>query len=350
MPPRVWPLASLRAVRRSGPLSAIDALVPVAGNGGQQVLVGGRLRQDTLFARERPPVDREVDRLPQLRVVLEQRLARVQMEHVQAVPRLDEEPRPVDPVAPRQLLLPLDGYALDAKVESACRHLVDGLSEVGGEVGDEPIDVVGTLAPVEAVPLQHQPLVGDVLGDVVGRRAREGFLRPLRVGGQGRGHGAYSRQADRQFGDALRQPQGQRPALRYEASDGRRLARQHVLRADDVCEGVGSKRLHRRVEDALERVREGAGRHRPAVGEARVLADGEGVGLAVLRDDRLGLGKFRGEAAGARLARVEHEGAASRPQNGLGVYVRKRGIDCVESPDGDADPKRAALLDAARRS
>ena len=115
------------------------------------------------------------------------------------------------------------------------------------------------------------------------------------------------------------------------------------------CEGAGPKRLHRRVEDALERVREGAGRHRPAVGEARVLADGEGVGPAVLRD--VGSASARSGArrrpAAAGL-RCPPQSCRKPGQKSSGGYARKRGIDCVEIPDGDGDPERAALLDPAR--
>ena len=177
-------------------------------------------------------------------------------------------------------------------------------------VGDEAVDVVRTLAPVEAVALQHEPLAGHVLSGVVGRRARQRRLRPLRVGGQVRGHGAQDGGRSQEVG-AGSSAAGSASCPRDGAVERRRLAGEQLLRPDDVSE-AGSAGLHGGVEDALERVREGAGRHGCAGRETGVLADGEGVGPC--RPGRRRApprrARRRGEAGGERLVGIGHERAA----------------------------------------
>ncbi len=57
------------------------------GDSGTQILVGGRADVGAELARERPAVDGEVDRLAELRVVPEERPARVEHEEAQAQAR-----------------------------------------------------------------------------------------------------------------------------------------------------------------------------------------------------------------------------------------------------------------------
>ena len=145
---------------------------------------------------------------------------------------------------------------------------------VGGEVGDEAVDVVCAVALVEPVPLQHEPLARARTG----RRSRAprwaaAPSRPRGRSAQARGYGAQARHAAAEVGRGLDQPQGQRLALGDGAGERRRLAGEH-LRAPTMSEKSGAKGgLHRRGEDALEGVRERAGGHGLAVREARILAD-----------------------------------------------------------------------------
>jgi hypothetical protein len=124
------------------------------------------------------------------------------------------------------------------RVERAAHHLVEDLAGIDVQVGDEPGDVLGALAAVEAVPLQHDPLAGDVLGDVVGRGARKRRLGPLRVCGKIGWHRAKERHSVQEIGDALRQSQGQDPSLRESARKRGRLAGEHLARAEDLQEGT----------------------------------------------------------------------------------------------------------------
>ena len=52
---------------------------------------------------------------------------------------------------------------VEPESNSPLAMLVDDRPYIDAEIGDEAVDMVRTLAPVEAVPLQHEPLARDVL-------------------------------------------------------------------------------------------------------------------------------------------------------------------------------------------
>ena len=98
------------------------------------------------------------------------------------------------------------------------------------------------------------------------------------------GNDAESRRVSCEGAVRLLQPDSQRvPA--GDDSEGRvGLPVDHLLRADDVVEVRGDPGLHLRVEQAVDRVREGSRRHRRAGREAKALPDRERVRLAPVRD------------------------------------------------------------------
>src|ERR671931_2580444 len=148
------------------------------------------------------------------------------------------------------------------------------------EVDGDASDVMRTLAVVEAVPLHDDAFAGNVLGDVVRRRARKRRLRALGVGGKSGGDGTEAAQTGKEIWHWLREPEAQRPPARDRSREPGRFPREHLARPDDVREGSAA-RLHLRIEDSLERVDEVSRRDCGALGEARVLADRERVRLSV---------------------------------------------------------------------
>ena len=132
----------------------------------------------------------------------------------------------------------------------------------GGQIGDEPVDVVRTLAAVEAVPLEHEPLARHVFVHVVGRRrSGSGALAPSGSAGRFGGTAHSYATASRKSGIRLVSfsvstlPFAPTPlgVFVFPANTSSPPTRSGEVRCRDA--------LHRGVAYALDRVREGAGRH-----------------------------------------------------------------------------------------
>src|SRR5204862_5313874 len=115
--------ACLREVRS---VERIDVDVPKAGQGGREVLVGGKRRIGPEDPYERAAVDREVESLAQLDVVPERRAARVDQEHLRDGVGLDEQARLVHAVAPDE----------PRELRGEVRSRGDGVEPSGGDVAD----------------------------------------------------------------------------------------------------------------------------------------------------------------------------------------------------------------------
>ena len=92
-------------------------------------------------------------------------------------------------------------------------------------------------AVVEAIPLDHDPVAGDVFGDRVGRRRGHWRLDPFRVRIHGRRHDTNGdRDAGVEVSQRLREPDRQSVAVRQDTGCRLGLAREHGLRTDDVAQ------------------------------------------------------------------------------------------------------------------
>ena len=124
-----------------------------------------------------------------------------------------------------------------APVGVAALDLVEHLLGRGGsEIDEEAVDVVGPRAPVVRIPLEHDPLPGSVLDDVVRAGARE-HADALRVGGETWRNRAEERHRRLRWKVRYRpiEPDDERVAAGDDASRTRRLAAEDVFRADDVA-------------------------------------------------------------------------------------------------------------------
>ena len=106
-----------------------------------------------------------------------------------------------------------------AVVELAPLDLVGDRCQVLREIDDEPVDMVRPVAAVVRVPLEHDPLPRNELGDVVRPGARHGWLDALEVGRQcGRKDAAgVARHQRREDSQRPRQPDDQPVSLHNDA-------------------------------------------------------------------------------------------------------------------------------------
>jgi hypothetical protein len=224
----------------------------------------GRLHEGVDLGRdERPAVDGEVHRPAQLDVVPKQGTARVEDEHVRLERGEHEELRLVDAVASDELALVASEPRSRRRVlDLPAGHVVNEGCGIGSEIDVDPVHVVGARPPIGAVALEEDALPRNELRDVVGRGARQRRLRALWICWQVRGNRTELARSRGEVGHRLRQPEDERPSLRLGSRERGRLAGEHLLGSDEVLEITGVSRPHVRVENALERVREVASRHR----------------------------------------------------------------------------------------
>jgi hypothetical protein len=234
------------------------------------------------------PVQCEVDRAPQLRVVPEERPRRVEREHADPEPGSHEEPRLVDPVLPdeverrieedaRDHVPPVDLVAVDAS-EELCRR-------AASEIDVEPGQVNVARAVVVRVSSDHDAFVLAVFLDVegAGRRKRTAALARRRKPrwdraevGKGRSSGEVRRRP--------REPHGEREAARDDAASRPSSSGGHVRCSDDVSHEDAAGRGRAELEHAVDRVGERVCLQLLSVAESKAGAQPERVRLEVLRD------------------------------------------------------------------
>jgi hypothetical protein len=204
------------------------------------------------------PVESEVDRPAQLRVVPKQRTRGVEREHAQRKPGFDEELRTIDPVlllkAKRRVqkdwgdVVPPIGLAsLDPLDHVPRRRRL--------EVDVKAVDMVRSAAAVEPIPPEHNPFARPVVDDVVGPSGGE-WSPSLRVSRKGRRHGAEEGQPRqrREVGRRAREADDEGIPAGDDARSGASLPRQHVRgpaniarehRSRDLIEGTSVRLMAR---------------------------------------------------------------------------------------------------------
>ena len=236
-------------------------------------------------------------------------------------------------------------------------HLEQALVDVGVDVDVERVDVPGPVALVVLVPRQNEVAATDVALDVVraGRRVHGHAVR-VDLGLRRDGLEERHRELREHAAVRVRQPQDELVPAGDSPGHVRRVlpAVDGIRVADDVVHERRGRRLLRLRRGAIERPLEVLRGHGRAVGEAETLADGERVGLPVVRDDRHRDRGLRDEPSpgGGGLVRIVHEleagGVLHLPADHV---IGKRRIAEVEIRIRHVQSQGAALLGglAARR-
>ena len=182
VPSPVWPVRELLGSAHVRLLERVQVGVTEARHARRQDLVGPLARQVAALRKQRAPVDRLVDGLPQRHVVLEDAARRVEREVRRREQRLHPELALVDAVL-------LGGLGVRRRRDAAgCvvgRTLLDAeirrVERVADRVGDLR-RVVRALALVVRVLLEQDRPVRDPVRDVVrpGRRRRVDAVRVVR--------------------------------------------------------------------------------------------------------------------------------------------------------------------------
>ena len=141
-------------------------------------------------------------------------------------------------------------------VDLAGTHLEQALVDVGVGRDHDPVGIRRPVAPVEAVPLEHDLAAHRAAGDPI-RAGRRVDADPLAVDRHARLHGREERHRDLGEEGRVRadEPDRQRLAVRADAADGAGPARVAGVRADDVVHErdrgrallAGSPRARRRA-------------------------------------------------------------------------------------------------------
>ena len=257
----------------------VDEPVQVARHGLRDVLIGPAAGGRDLC--QRGPVEREVDRQPQLRVVAEQGARRVEHVHPKREAGVEEEPLLVVAVLLQEAPFPLEvdsGQRVPPVRLAGLDPVEHLLGRVGAEIDVEAVDVVCTRAAVEAVAAELHPSAGDVLLDVVGTGSGEPS-HALRVGREGRRDRAEERhrRPGGEAADLLREPDDERAVAGRDPGWPGRPAGQDVVGADDRLRVAERRRPDAGRERAGDRLGERVGADGAAVAEAEALAKREGV-------------------------------------------------------------------------
>ena len=220
-------------------------------------------------AFERGPVDREVHRLPELRVVAEERPGRVERVAVKGKSRLDPEPRLVDAVLLGQPSRRVedDRVGREAPVGVATLDLVEHLLGRGrSQVDEEAVDVVRALPAVVGVALDHDPLARTIVGHEVRPRAGEG-ADSLGVGRQLRRDGTEKRHRGlrREVRNGSLEADDEGVAAGDDPSRALRLPVLNILGPHDGLRVLGTRRVDPRCQCAVDCAGKGACPHGSAV-------------------------------------------------------------------------------------
>ena len=333
----------------------VEVVVPEPGHPRRENLVRRREPVRPCGSRHRRPVERVVDRLPQLHV-REERPARIERDPPGREQRIDEE----------LLVTRLRRRAAGAEVGADLRVVVErqpvgcvvdaprldvGLARRLRDVGlvDDCVEEPRPFAAVVRVAPEHRRAVAVERLDVV--RAGRGH-HGIRVGGRCvERNGAEQRQRETREEVSRRPLQLNHQLLLLadrDPGDRARLAGVVLVRSDDVVHVVDRRRAHARGELTLERVLERLRRDGFLRGRREVEArqELEGVGLGVGRDRRRARGDLRHRLLvhRPRRIRIVHElGARRELELGRGQLERDRGIDRVERAL-QVDPQDVGLL------
>ena len=308
---------------------------------GWEHLVGAPAGEATERTCELRPVDRVVDRFLErdLPRPVERRPVVVEGDEPRPEGGSDEEPSawPVEAVLLGQRPIRGAGSSrLAAEVGAVVLDRLEACLEGRAGRPDDPVDVRGAVAAVERVALEHGPLVGDPLGEVV----RPG---PGRVVDLGRGCVREDRaeeghrQPGREVSGRLHEPDSQ-PVRPEDADPGNAVGRAvdhgagalnhaHIWRCRGPKPGLGG---------SVERVREALRTHRRAGVEAEGPLELEGVRPTVPRGGvRPNDLRNRPCARGARLVRMVEElrarGVLEQPRVRC---ISECGIDVIELVGG----------------